>query len=405
MNKTAIASIAISALLAACGGGGSDAAAPAGSGGPISTNSGSGPDAAAPGGSNGPISATPEPGAPEKSNPEPSAPKTNTAPVASVAAVQGAITGKAFTLDGSASADVDGDTLTFAWTIQIAPAGSAATLSVNTQAKPTFKADLAGDYVFALVVNDGSFNSPQVTVTVPVAKATWKDADCSRAGTDLPACATPFSDNLASVTVQQDHGVAALKFETLKGGPANTPSSNTGIKGNRATLGMDFLHGVKLSEFGGIRFKSKDDGTGETGAGLPYVTYSISKECDGAAWNNLITNLADMNASVPDANGYVTYTATIDSPSWKSTSWGTPIRARDGSTQVLPPNGAPTAATLGALIAEYPNACIYNWPNPSAADPTTAKTPAVMFMLGNSANTTAKHVWVQDLRIGNKSIF
>lgn len=382
MNKTAIASIAISALLAACGGGGSDAPAPAGSSAP--TNSTPAPSPAAPG--------TPE------------APKANTAPVASVAAVQGAITGKAFALDGSASSDVNGDSLTFDWAIQSAPTGSSATLSDKTQAKPTFTADLAGDYVFALVVNDGASNSPQVTVTVSVAKATWKDADCSHAGTDLPACAIEFSDNLASVTVQQDEGVAALKFETRGDGPSSVRSPNTGIFTNRATLGMAFLHGVKLSEFEGISFKSKDDGTGQTPAGLPYVTYSISKECDGTVWNNLITNLKDMTASATDAEGYVTYTATIHSPSWRSTSRDTPIYAKDGKTPLLPFNFAPAAATLDAFIAEYPNACIYNWRNPYVADP-TAKTPAVMFMLGDSANTTAKHVWVRELNIGTKSIF
>jgi len=383
MKKTAIASIAISALLAACGGGGSDAPASADAKPSTSTT----------------------PPAPAASTPDVIAPKTNTAPVASAAAVQGAITGKAFALDASASSDVDGDTLTFAWTIQSAPAGSSATLSDKTQAKPTFKADLAGDYVFALVVNDGTSNSPETTVTVSVAKATWKDADCSRAGTDLPACGTEFSDNLASVSVQQDGNVTAMKFETRAGGPAGRPSSNTGITGNRATLGLDFLHGVKLSEFEGISFKSKDDGTGYTGAGLPYVTYSISKECDGTVWNNLITNLVDMNPSAPDADGYVTYTATIDGPSWKSTSWRDAITAKDGKTQVLPPNSAVNAASLSALITAYPNACIYNWPNRDAADPTTAKTPAVMFMLGSSTNTTAKYVWVRELKLGTKSVF
>jgi len=331
-----------------------------------------------------------------------SAPKANTAPVAKATAVSGALTGKAFTLDATGSSDVDGDSLSYQWTLRSAPAGSKAELSDKTQSKPTFTPDLAGDYEFVLVVNDGASNSPEITVAVAVAQATWKDADCSHAAEQLPACANEFSDNLSSVTVEQDAGVPALKFETFAGGPAAVASPNTGIKGNRATLGLPFFHGVKLSEFPGISFKLKDDGTGETGAGLPYVTYSISKACDGAVWNNLITNLADMTASAPDVDGYKTYTATPASASWKSTSWGTPIFKRDGTTQVLPPNGAPAAASLTALIDEYPDACIYQWPNPSKANTTT---PAVMFMLGNSNNTTAKFVWVKDLMIGAKSIF
>ncbi|MDM0046277.1 PKD domain-containing protein [Variovorax dokdonensis] len=378
MKKTSIALVAVAALLAACGGGG-------------------GSDTTA-------TSTTVQAPSQPAESVTPNVP-VNTAPVAKIADVQSVITGRAFMLDGSGSTDVDGDTLSFEWSLQSVPAGSTANLGDKAIAKPSFTADLAGDYVFGLVVNDGKSNSAQVSITVSVAKATWKDADCSHSGTALPACGTHFSDNGSSVTVQQDGSITALKFETLATPLAAMPSQNTGIKGNRATLGLDFLHGVKLSEFEGISFKAKDDGTGETGAGLPYVTYSISKECDGTVWNNLITNLTDMTASGPDADGYFSYSAAVSSPSWKSTSWSTSIKAKDGNTAVLPPNGSATAASLDALIAEYPNACIYNWPNPSAADPTTAKTPAVMLMLGNSTNVTAKFVWIRDLMIGTKSIF
>src|SRR5947209_564565 len=84
--------------------------------------------------------------------------------------------------------------------------------SASAIAKPDFTADVAGDYVFALVVNDGKADSAASSVTVSVALATWHDANCSPAAdTGLPACTVDFSDNKASVTVVQESGAAALQ--------------------------------------------------------------------------------------------------------------------------------------------------------------------------------------------------
>ncbi len=56
--------------------------------------------------------------------------------------------------------------LTFRWTLEGAPSGSAATLADPTQPNPTFTPDLPGPYGFSLVVNNGAYDSPPAYVTV-----------------------------------------------------------------------------------------------------------------------------------------------------------------------------------------------------------------------------------------------
>lgn len=74
--------------------------------------------------------------------------------------------GSPVSLNGSGSADADGDALTFLWSFSSVPAGSAATLSNVTAPNPTFRPDVPGTYVLQLVVNDGFANSAPDTVIV-----------------------------------------------------------------------------------------------------------------------------------------------------------------------------------------------------------------------------------------------
>jgi hypothetical protein len=93
----------------------------------------------------------------------------NVAPVARAGAAQSVLTGSVVTLDGSTSSDANNDTLTYKWALVAVPAGSAATLTLPTSAKPTFTADVSGTYVASLQVNDGKLDSSLVTVAVNAA--------------------------------------------------------------------------------------------------------------------------------------------------------------------------------------------------------------------------------------------
>ena len=95
----------------------------------------------------------------------------NAVPVANAGVNQSVVVANLVTLDGSASTDANGDTLTYKWTLLSKPTGSVATLSSSTAQKPTFTADLAGTYVASLIVNDGKIDSTVVVATTITAAA------------------------------------------------------------------------------------------------------------------------------------------------------------------------------------------------------------------------------------------
>jgi hypothetical protein len=90
----------------------------------------------------------------------------NTAPVADAGPDQTVQVTDIVQLDGSDSTDVDGDLLTFRWSILTQPVGSTATLDDATSVMPTFVADAPGSYEIELIVNDGTVESAPDTVTI-----------------------------------------------------------------------------------------------------------------------------------------------------------------------------------------------------------------------------------------------
>ena len=90
----------------------------------------------------------------------------NTPPVANAGPNQIQSVGALVQLDGSGSTDVDGDPLTYKWSLITVPPGSLAALSSTTAVKPTFTADRAGTYVAQLIVNDGKASSAAATVQI-----------------------------------------------------------------------------------------------------------------------------------------------------------------------------------------------------------------------------------------------
>ena len=90
----------------------------------------------------------------------------NEPPTANAGPDQTVAVGQVVTLDGSASVDPEGQHLSYAWSIVSAPVGSTATVSGSTSVQATFAPDRGGDYVFRLIVNDGTQSSAADTTQV-----------------------------------------------------------------------------------------------------------------------------------------------------------------------------------------------------------------------------------------------
>jgi hypothetical protein len=92
----------------------------------------------------------------------------NNIPVANAGSDQVVAPGQTVTLDGSQSFDQDGDSLSYNWSLIEKPAGSLASLTDTSVLLPAFTADLSGQYVAQLIVNDGFANSDSATVIISV---------------------------------------------------------------------------------------------------------------------------------------------------------------------------------------------------------------------------------------------
>ena len=100
----------------------------------------------------------------------------------------GACADNPINLDGHGSYDLDGDALTYRWSLIEAPAGSTASdanISDAASPEPAFTWDVVGAYSFQLDVYDGvTWSSPDV-VTFTIAASSTNDRPFANAGADV----------------------------------------------------------------------------------------------------------------------------------------------------------------------------------------------------------------------------
>ena len=149
----------------------------------------------------------------------------NSAPVANAGPDQTVSVTDTVTLNGSASTDVDGNPLTYSWSLTTRPTGSSATLSNPTSVNPTFVVDRFGTYVAELIVNDGTVNSLPDTVTI----STVNSRPVANAGPDQTAFVTSkvTLDGNASSDVDGDHLTYSWSLTTRPPGSSATLSDPT----------------------------------------------------------------------------------------------------------------------------------------------------------------------------------
>ncbi len=100
----------------------------------------------------------------------------NSPPVADAGPDQSGRVGTTITLDGSGSSDVDGDALTYTWSLTDRPAGSGAALSDPHAVQPHFELDRPGHYVAQLRVSDGTAESSDTVEVATVNSPPVADA-------------------------------------------------------------------------------------------------------------------------------------------------------------------------------------------------------------------------------------
>ena len=159
----------------------------------------------------------------------------NDTPVDHAGAAQTVGVGDTVQLDGSGSSDVDGDTLTYAWSITSKPATSSAALSNSTIVNPTFVADVEGTYVMELVVNDGTVNSAPDSVTITATAAAPGD-----------------TVTITKAVYNSKKNGGELKVEV-------TSSASTGDPATSPTLQITHFDGVPLATPIDMTYNAKKD--------------------------------------------------------------------------------------------------------------------------------------------------
>jgi hypothetical protein len=262
---------------------------------------------------------------------------SNAMPVANAGVAQNLTTGSTASLDGSGSTDADNNLLTYRWTLTSKPAGSTANLSSLTAVNPTFIADISGDYLATLVVNDGQVDSNPVSVTITAANANL--APVANAGTaqNVLVGATTTLNGANSSDANGDAITYAWSM-------TSKPSGSTAALANASTVNPTFAADIAGSY---VMSLVVSDGSLTSAASTVTITASTANIAPvanaGAAQSVVTGSQVTLNGSASnDANGdALTYT-------WAFVSRPTGSTAALSSTTSVNPTF--TAGTAGSYV-------------------------------------------------------
>ncbi|MCG8671316.1 MAG: PKD domain-containing protein [Pseudomonadales bacterium] len=240
----------------------------------------------------------------------------NIAPVADAGDDQAISTSQTVQLDGSDSFDNNLDTLTYSWRFTSVPGGSVASLSDTDVVNPTFVADLEGNYMIELVVNDGTVDSEPDTVLVAYQEVNQKPT--ANAGPD---------QNVSDASVQLDGSSSSDPDDdslTYAWSLVSRPSGSTATLSNSTVVNPSFTADVEGSYVWSLVV---DDGqAGASDADSVSVTYEIANSAPtanaGPDQNVTSANVQlDGSASSDPEDDSLNYSWSLDSrPSGSSAS-------------------------------------------------------------------------------------
>jgi chitodextrinase len=191
-------------------------------------------------------------------------PVVNQPPVANAGPNQVVQAGTTVTLDGSGSTDPNGDALGFNWSLTSFPAGSEALLSDPNVIEPSFVADVPGDYVAQLIVNDGEFNSSPDTVMITV----------------TPGAALPEADSGGPYRGLLDEPITFDGSGSADPDGGDIQSWEWDFGDGEVDSGESVTHTYAEAGVYELRLTVTDD-EGQTGSTITSVTVEIRDDSDG----------------------------------------------------------------------------------------------------------------------------
>jgi hypothetical protein len=211
----------------------------------------------------------------------------NRTPVSSAGADQSVFKAAAVTLDGSASSDADGNSLSYRWTQTSGPAVS---LSSGSTARPTFTAPAtSGTVVFSLTVNDGRADSAADTVQVTVANR----VPLASAGADATAEAGTLYTLDAAGSTDADQDALTYTWTQLSGPAVTLTAVASGrvrftapLQVTQLTFGVVANDGEVASAQAVVAVNIVVSASNERPVAYTYGDFSLPKRADGALYGD-----------------------------------------------------------------------------------------------------------------------